>query len=100
MKNCADRGGDFICRGLFISIFPQGVLSGILGGGMSPGSSNLDFILDQKLSFSTPVTLPPKSVPVMNYLSQACKDFMLTIGLKKTNIMGQRYAVTTSHHHQ
>ena len=36
----------------------RGVLLGILGGGVVPGSSNPDLIADQKMSFSTPVFRP------------------------------------------
>ena len=36
----------------------RGVLLGILGGGVPPGSSNPDPISDQKVSFSTPVFRP------------------------------------------
>ena len=35
--------------------WPWGVLLGILGGGVPPGSSNPDSISDQKMYFSTPV---------------------------------------------
>ena len=35
--------------------FPGGVPLGILGGGVSPGSSNPDPISDQKMLFSIPV---------------------------------------------
>ena len=35
-------------------IFPRGILLGILGGGVPPGSPNPDPISDQKISFSTP----------------------------------------------
>ena len=35
-----------------------GVLLGILGGGVPPGSPNPDPISDQKMSFSTPVFRP------------------------------------------
>ena len=35
-----------------------GVLLGILGGGVVPGSPNPDLIADQKMSFSTPVFRP------------------------------------------
>ena len=35
--------------------FPRGVPLGILGGAVSPGSSNPDPISDQKMLFSTPV---------------------------------------------
>ena len=64
MKNYADQGGNFICQGLFIQLIPPGVPLGILGGGVPPGSSNPDLILDQKMCFATPATLPPKSKPV------------------------------------
>ena len=37
---------------------PEGVLLGILGGGVPPGSPNPDTISDQKMSFSTPVFRP------------------------------------------
>ena len=37
---------------------PQGVLLGILGGGVPPGSPNLDPISDQRMSFSTSVFSP------------------------------------------
>ena len=36
----------------------RGVLLGILGGGVVPGSPNPDLIADQKMSFSTPVFRP------------------------------------------
>ena len=36
----------------------RGVLLGILGGGVPPGSPNSDPISDQKVSFSTPVFRP------------------------------------------
>ena len=37
---------------------PRGVLYGILGGGVLPGSPNPDLISDQKMSFFTPVFRP------------------------------------------
>ena len=37
------------------SFFNPGVFLAILGGGVPPGSPNPDPILDQKISFSTPV---------------------------------------------
>ena len=37
---------------------PRGVLLGILGGGVPPGSPNPDPISDQKMSFFTPVFRP------------------------------------------
>ena len=37
---------------------PPGVLLGIFGGGVPPGSSNPDPISDQKMSFFTPVFRP------------------------------------------
>ena len=47
---------------LMLIFFPtrvtRGVLLGILGGDVPPGSSNLDLISDQKISFSTPVFRP------------------------------------------
>ena len=36
----------------------RGLLLGILGGDVPPGSPNLDPISDQKISFSTPVFRP------------------------------------------
>ena len=44
---------------------PGGVLLGILGRGVPPGSPNPDLISDQKMSFSTPrfQTRPLKSIP-------------------------------------
>ena len=43
----------------------EGVLLGILGGVVSPGSPNLDPISDQKLLFFTLVVLwPLKSIPL------------------------------------
>ena len=36
----------------------RGVLLGILGGSVVPGSPNLDLIADQKMSFSTSVFRP------------------------------------------
>ena len=41
----------------------QGVLMGILGGGVAPGSTNPDPILDQKMSFSRPVLRPDLQNP-------------------------------------
>ena len=47
---------------LMLIFFPtrvtRGVLLGILGGDVPPGSPNLDLISDQKISFSTPVFRP------------------------------------------
>ena len=40
-------------------IFDPGVLLGILGGGVQPGSPNPDHISDQKMPFSTPVVFRP-----------------------------------------
>ena len=37
---------------------PEGVLMGILGGAVPPGSPNPDPISDQKMSFSRPVFRP------------------------------------------
>ena len=47
-------------------LIPRGVLLGILGGDVSPGSPNPDPISDQKMSFSTPVfrNRPLKFIPV------------------------------------
>ena len=39
-------------------IYPGGVLLGILGGSVPPGSLNPDPISDQKMAFSTPVFKP------------------------------------------
>ena len=43
-----------------VTIYPGGggVLLGILGGGVPPGSPNSDLITDQKMSLSTPVFRP------------------------------------------
>ena len=40
------------------SVFPAGVLLGILGGGVSPDSPNPDPISDQKMYLSAPVFRP------------------------------------------
>lgn len=42
----------------FFLISPGGVLLGILGGGVPPGSSNPDPISDLNMPFSTPVFRP------------------------------------------
>ena len=39
-------------------IYPRGVLLGILGGSVPPGSPNPDQISDQKMEFSEPVFRP------------------------------------------
>ena len=52
-----------------------GVLLGILGGGLLPGSPNFDAISDQKMWLFTPVfsqTWPLKSIPVF----RDKKDFL------------------------
>ena len=49
------------------STYSPGLPLGILGGGVPPSSSNPDLILDQKMCFSTPATLPPKSKPVQTW---------------------------------
>ena len=41
-----------------VDVIACGVLLGILGGGVLPGSPNPDPISDQKMSFSTPVFRP------------------------------------------
>ena len=41
-----------------VDVIAWGVLLGILGGGVLPGSPNPDPISDQKMSFSTPVFRP------------------------------------------
>ena len=38
-----------------VTVVPGGVLLGILGGSVTPGSSNPGPISDQKILFSTPV---------------------------------------------
>ena len=40
------------------SVFPAGVLLGILGGGVPPDSPNPDPISDKKMYFSAPVFRP------------------------------------------
>ena len=57
---------------------PGGVLLGIFGGGVPPGSSNHDPISDQKMQFSTPVfKLDLNSIPVFRPSLQA--DIMLSL---------------------
>ena len=45
---------DFAVR-CVVSLAPGGVLLGILGGGVPPGSSNPDPISDLNMPFSTPI---------------------------------------------
>ena len=51
-----------------LALVGGGGISGILGGGVPPGSSNADPILDQKMSFFIPVFKPGaplKSIPII-----------------------------------
>ena len=52
-SECCER-----CSFCLVSILLVGVLLGILGGGVPPGSSNPDPLSDQKVSFFTPVFRP------------------------------------------
>ena len=45
--------------------FSPGMLLGIFGESVPPGSPNPDPVSDQKMSFSTPVFWPLKSIPVL-----------------------------------
>ena len=47
-----------VARFSLVNILLVGVLLGILGGGVPPGSSNPDPLSDQKVSFFTPVFRP------------------------------------------
>ena len=47
------------------STIPEGVLLGILGGVVPPGSPNLGAISDQRMSFFTPVFRPDLKNPYL-----------------------------------
>ena len=51
-------GKDYSLKFLTVVCRPQGVLLGIFGGGVTPGSPNPDPISDQQMSFFTPVFRP------------------------------------------
>ena len=58
----------------------RGVLLGILGGGVPPGSTNPDPISDQKVLFSTPVFRPdllnPYSFSDLAFRQKLCYHYL------------------------
>ena len=58
MVRDADPPGSSPLSDRKLDLFPGGVLLGILGGGVPPGSSNPDLISDLNMLFSTPVFRP------------------------------------------
>ena len=64
-----------------VDVIAWGVLLGILGGGVLPGSPNPDPISDQKMSFSTPVFRPdwlqnPYTFSDMALSQKSCHHFL------------------------
>ena len=54
-----------------------GVLLGILGGGVPPGSPNPDPISDQKMSFSTPVFRPELQIHTRSQTWPLGKNYVI-----------------------